>query len=300
MPIHNVAIVGADGELGPSVLKALASSGHFNVTVLKRKSSTSNSTYPQSVQTVFISDDFPADELVAALKGIDAVVVTVNGTLADLQKRIADAAVTAGVKHFIPADFGSCDSQDQLTRDLVPLYQRKADVREYLRQLASRHENFSWTGIVCGHFFHAEALRFMHIDIRSCTAEVLDDGETRCSASTLPQVGAAVVKVLEKSGAEEIKNKVIYIQSFCATQMEVVRAFERATGQSWKVNRTDPQSFVKEEKAKADANGIVGSEELVWVLGTLHADWEKKEEFVNKFLGLDEEDLDKVVAGFVA
>ncbi|EEP76282.1 predicted protein [Uncinocarpus reesii 1704] len=299
MAIQNVTIVGADGKLGPYVLKALVSSGKFNITVLKRRSSTSKSNYPSPVQTTHVSDDFPIDELVRTLKGQDAVIVTVKGSLADLQKRIAGAAAQAGVQQFIPADFGSCDSQEKLVCELVPLFQRKADVREYLQHLASCHAHFSWTSLVCGHFFDAEDLGFLHLDPNTRKADILDDGETRCSASTLDQVGTAVVKILEKSGAEEIKNKVIYIQSFCASQMQIVEAFERATGQPWKINRIDSGDFIQQEKAKADASGDVGSEALVWVLGTLYANWEKKDGFANKFLGLNEEDLDKVIAGFM-
>lgn len=300
MSIRNVAIVGADGLLGPFVVKALASSKKFNVTVLKRKSSSSQSDYPPGVQTASISDNFPVDELVTALKDIDAVVITVKGSLADLQTRLADAAAQAGVKHFIPADFGSCDSQDQLACELVPLFQRKADVRKHLQNLVSQHPGFSWTSIVCGHFFDMDCMDFLHMDLAARKADILDDGETRCSATTLPQVGTAVVKILEKSGLKEIENRVIYIQSFCASQNQIVRIFERTTGQSWKVDRIDSDAFVKKEKAKAEEEGDESSENLVWVLGTLYANWEERDGFSNEVLGLKEEDLEKVVADIVA
>ncbi|WEW58130.1 hypothetical protein PRK78_003597 [Emydomyces testavorans] len=296
MAIQNVAVVGANGTLGSFVLCALAASGKFNITVLKRKSSSSKSEYPQSVQKTLISDNFPVDELVTVLKGKDAVIVTVKGSLADLQKRLADAAAQAGVQHFIPADFGSCDSQEPLVCELVPLFQRKADVRKHLQDLASRNPCFFWTSIVCGHFFDAGTLDFLHLDLQARRADILDDGKTRCSASTLEQIGRAVVKILEKSGMEQIMNKVVYIQSFCVSPMQVLHAFERVTGETWAVNHIDSQAFIKEEKAKADANGDMASEELVWVLGTLYANWENKDGFANKFLGLAEEDLDVTVA----
>lgn len=92
--ISKVALLGADGNLGPAIMRALVENG-FNVTVLKRKSSKSPTSYPSQVS---ISDDFNVPELVEALKGMDAVVITVKGSQIDLQKRIAEAAVQAGVK----------------------------------------------------------------------------------------------------------------------------------------------------------------------------------------------------------
>lgn len=92
--IRTVALLGADGNLGPSVYQALLAN-KFNVTVLKRASSKSKSSYPQ---TITIPDAFPIEDVVAALQGIDAVVVTIRGNDPTLQKRLADACVQAGVK----------------------------------------------------------------------------------------------------------------------------------------------------------------------------------------------------------
>ena len=94
MSIASVTLLGADGNLGPSIYEALTSNG-FDVTVLKRKSSKSTTTYPKQAT---VGDAFEVDELVDVLKGQDAVVVTVKGSQTDLQKRIADAAVRARVK----------------------------------------------------------------------------------------------------------------------------------------------------------------------------------------------------------
>lgn len=96
--ISKVALLGADGKLGPAIMHALVENG-FNVTVLKRKSSKSPSSYPSQIS---ISDDFSVPELVEALKGMDAIVITVKGSQIDLQKRIAEAAVQAGVRRKRP------------------------------------------------------------------------------------------------------------------------------------------------------------------------------------------------------
>lgn len=41
------------------------------------------------------------------MRGFDAVVSVVAGHLSDLQLRLLDAAIIAGVKRFIPSEFGS-------------------------------------------------------------------------------------------------------------------------------------------------------------------------------------------------
>lgn len=94
MSIKSVVLLGADGKLGPSVLRSLVENG-FNVTVLKRESSKSQTSYPNQV---LVSDSFDVEELAEVLKGKDAVVVTIKGSETALQKRIADACIKAGVK----------------------------------------------------------------------------------------------------------------------------------------------------------------------------------------------------------
>ena len=286
MSIKNVVLVGADGNLGPGVLDGLVSTGAFNVTVFKRKSSKSKSNYPEGVQVKLLSDDFPIDELVPALQNQDAIVSTVYGAQVDLQKRLADAAIKADVKRFIPSDFGSCDSQSKRAMKLAPIYVAKSEVRDYLEKLAKENSGFSWTSLVCGHFFDWD-LGFFHIDLKAKSFEILDDGE----------VYKATAAILQKP--EETKNRFAYIQSFRINQNQLLKAFEKTTGESWNVKKYDSSDYVKERKAKADGGEKSAVEDLVWVLGTLEADWEAREGYANDLLGLKQENLEEVVARIV-
>lgn len=135
MALTNVALIGANGHLGPSVLHILLSAPHLNITVLTRASSAS--TYPSSVHTITIPDSLPVQALGDALCGQDALVVTMAGNRVAEQIKLADAAYTAGVKRIILADFGSCDSADEYTQALLPLMAGKAKVRAHLEQLGS-------------------------------------------------------------------------------------------------------------------------------------------------------------------
>jgi nucleoside-diphosphate-sugar epimerase len=295
MSIQHVAVLGADGKLGPAVLHALIAEG-FQVTVLKRESSKSKDSYPPGVKVTRVPDDFPVEKVAETLRGQDGVVVTIKGNQTEIQERIAQACVQANVKRFIPADFGSCDSSSGRTKALVPLYKRKTELRERLTELAGRNPGFTWTSLVVGHFFDWET-EFLHIWVKERRAEILDDGETKWSTSTLSRIGEATAKIF--LNLEATKNMMIFAQSFCVSQNQVIQAYERATGTSWNVKQFDSKPYEKQEKAKADDGDLEAVENLVWILGTEDANWETKDTFAMKSLGLQDEDLDDVIKGVV-
>lgn len=216
--------------------------------------------------------------------------------------RIAAAAVNAGVKHFIPADFGSCDSDSPFAQELVPLYVRKTEMRGFLTRLAEKNGGFTWSSLVCGHFFDWEP-KFLHIDIPNRRVGILDDGETKWSTSTFAQIGKATAAVLKNHDHPELKNKMVYMQSFCVTQNQVKSACEKATGSEWEAERVESKPFTQMQRMLMKQGGHVGSEateEAVWVLGTLEADWTGKGDLlVNGLLDLEDEDLEEVVKKMV-
>jgi hypothetical protein len=55
-------------------------------------------------------------------------------------------------------------------------YVSKRDLRLYLQTLAHEYLPFSWTALVCGHFFDW-SLDFMHMWVKTRTVDYLD-GET--------------------------------------------------------------------------------------------------------------------------
>jgi uncharacterized protein YbjT (DUF2867 family) len=144
--IKNVALIGASGNLGPSILNAFLANGSFNVTVISRESSTA--TFPSGVKV--IKTDYSSNSLVSAFEGQDAVVsIAGPGQLSDQQQYI-DAAIAAGVKRFMPSEFGS-DISNPKARELVPIFAPKAQVTEYLE--AKESDTFSWSAVANGPFF---------------------------------------------------------------------------------------------------------------------------------------------------
>lgn len=298
MALRNITVVGANGRLGRTILDALLAEPSFTVTVIARSSS--KSTFPAGVTTKQISDSFPPEELIPALQGQDAVITTVSGINSKLQIQVADAAFQAGVKRFIPADFGSFDSSSELSLKMMPQYVAKGDVRRHLEKLAAERDSpataaFSWTSLVCGHFFDYLPDGLLQVFPDRYYARIFDGGEIKWSATTLNTVAQATVAVLLK--AEETRNRRLFIQSFLITQNQLLAVLEKVTGRKWEAEHVESEKFMLETKSEIerDPGNHVAREDLVGVVGIVEGNWEEKESFANGLLGLQGEDLEAVV-----
>ena len=279
-----------DNEALLEATKVLVKDG-FIVTVLKRASSNSPTDYPAGVKVASVNDSFAVEDLVPIFTGQDAVVVTIKGTQVDIQKRLADAAVKAGVTRFIPADFGSCDSSSPHAQDCVPLFANKTELRGYLTSLAEKNKDFTWSSIVCGHFFDWQTA-FLHLWPQEKRLDIVKPGDhLKASYSTLGRVGEATSRVLQHPS--ETANRVLFVQSFCVTQVEISKAFEKASGAKYDVQWFEAEAYEREQKAKRDEGDKDAIENLVWMLGAIEGNWEEREEFAMGVLGLENEDLEE-------
>lgn len=89
--------------------------------------------------------------LVAALKGQDAVVSAITSAATENQIHIVDASIKAGVKRFVPAEYGVDTTRtDVLQR--APFLKGKEKTREYLIQ-KNKESGIEWTETITGPFF---------------------------------------------------------------------------------------------------------------------------------------------------
>lgn len=294
MAIFTVALVGANGNLGAPILQALLGSGTFRITVLRRSSKSTIPTFDNQDYTVHTLASWTVGELQRALQGQDAVIACFPLKNLDDHIQLVEAAAAAGVKRFIPADFGSVDSRSQRARDLVPLFDRKVKVRERLEKLAAETPGFTWTSIVGGHFFDWGLKEgFLHFNLQTRTADILDDGTQISSLSTLARYSEAVVRVLHNE--ESTANKMLFIQSFAVSQHDILRSLERTTNSKWTVSYHQSEDFIEKHKAAAQAGDAEAIEDLVFALGVLEGNWQTKPEFAMSTLGLANENLDEIV-----
>lgn len=85
----------------------------------------------------------------AAFKGQDAV-VQIYFSGAPQSKVLIDAAIKAGVKRFIPSEFGIDKGDDEVVK-MVPFLAFKQEVSDYL--ISKEDTGLTWTGIITGGFF---------------------------------------------------------------------------------------------------------------------------------------------------
>jgi NmrA-like family len=163
--IKDIVLVGAGGNAGPAILTELMKSP-FNVSVLSRADS--KSIFPPGVKV--IKSDYSHESLVAALQvsspfcspkhhnieliystqGSDAVISLVGATnMVEVEKKLINASIDAGVSHFVPSQFGS-DLDDPRCVSLVPMFEVKREILDYLRE--KQGSGLSWTGIYSGPF----------------------------------------------------------------------------------------------------------------------------------------------------
>lgn len=297
MSLRKVVLVGANGRLGPYILQALLESGSFQVSVLTRASS--KSTYSSNVNVLKTDDDLPFDQLVQALRGQDALVIAFAGTQKDNSIKLANAAFEADIKHIIPADFGSCDSSDQKSLDLIPLYVAKKDVRDHLIELAKKTRgdgsSLSWTSLINGHFFdYGLKSGLLSINLEKGTTRTFDGGKHKFAATKLADIGLATARILQKADNSRLKNKLVCIQSVQITQNELVPVVEEVTGKKLQVEDVKSEDFIREykDKLQQDPGNHDVTEELVTVGGIVRTNWDDRgDAYVNDLVGLSLRDL---------
>ncbi|KAM0261425.1 hypothetical protein ACHAQJ_002278 [Trichoderma viride] len=226
-PIKNVALTGANGSVGKVLLKALVNAGSFNITILRRSSS--SATYPDGVKVVDV-DFESADSLTAALAGQDAVVSAVAGSApVSEQKLLVDAAIAAGVRRFLPSEFG-CDLDNELARKL-PVFSLKIELQNYLKEKA-KTTPLTYTLAYSGPFLDWGLEHQFLLKTVDSKPKLYDGGNTVFSTSTLATVAQAVVAILSKP--EETKNKEVRFQSAAISQNELLAlAKEVAPQRDW-------------------------------------------------------------------
>ncbi|KAH8730426.1 hypothetical protein GQ44DRAFT_768200 [Phaeosphaeriaceae sp. PMI808] len=272
--LKNVIIVGAGGNLGPTVLNTFVNESSFNTTVLSREGS--SSTFPPGTNVIH-ADYNSLESLKNAFKGQDVVISLVGGAASGDQNKLIDAAIAAGVQRFIPSEFGS-KTDDSRNRVIAPFFEPKFATLNYLKSK------------------EREITGFLGFDAITKTATIFDNGAATFSTTNLHTIGITLIKLLEK--AELSKNQYVYVSSAQTSQKQLLEMAEKITGEKWTVNNVPAQQHIEEGRAKlqkGDFSGMVnliqgaifGAEEE---LGNLEPAglW-------NERLGIPEDDLEKTV-----
>ncbi|KAI1123573.1 hypothetical protein F5Y10DRAFT_285902 [Nemania abortiva] len=246
-------------------------------------------------KVIKVDDNYPDDQLVKAFEGQDAIVSAIPGRPYNVHLRMIDAAIEAGVKRFIPSEYGN--NTCAAAAELVPLYGDKAKVIAYLKE--KENTGLTWTAIHAGQFFdwglESRWLDY-HLDEKRVT--IYDSGEKLWSTTNIKTVATAVAKVLLKP--DETKNKPLFIASFTVSQYQVLEALEEATGSKWAVSRMTSEEALEKANKLDNKDHSDGLKLLILML--LYADgvdrganFENDGLLCNELLDLPKENLIDVI-----
>lgn len=292
--IKTVAVAGATGAVGSPLVKELLEAG-FTVTALTRPDS--KNTLPPSVKTAKVNYD-DIESLKAALQGQDALVSTVSTFSIDQQFKLVDAAIAAGVKRFIPSEFG-CDLSKSPARDL-PVFAPKVQVQQDIIQ-KSKGTQTTYT-FIYNNLFLDWAIDFgFGLNLKEKKMELVDGGDKPYTTTPIPFVAKGIVSVLKHP--EETANKEIRLHGTELTQNKLFEIAQRTAGKDgWEVTSVKSADLEKEsyEILQKDPSNA-----MAWVPGFLkraiYADgygglFSQKND--NEMLGLkalDENEVEKIV-----
>src|SRR4051794_13634063 len=178
------------------------------------------------------------------MEGQDMVISMVGGIAAGDQQVFIDAALAAGVKRFLPSEFGPYSRNPEFAALNPVVLPAKAGTVDYLR---SKQPLISWSSLVTGAFFDwAMKVGFFGFDLASKTATLIDGGTSVFTTTTLSTIGKALVAILEHRG--ETKNQYIFVSSFNVSQKDILDVVEKVDGQKWTVKHVTSEEVINNGK----------------------------------------------------
>ncbi|KAK2931593.1 NmrA-like domain [Fusarium oxysporum f. sp. vasinfectum] len=235
--IQKVVVVGATGSFGCSP----AELQHF--------------LFPPQVHA--IQTDYSLASLEKAFEGKDAVICTLGHAGLGMQIDLVNAAEKAGVKRFIPSEFGPPRGGRDIP-EYRNLQKNKLDVIGHLMNKAERNPQFTWSAFSTGTFLDRALITFpdFGFDIKNQSAIIFDSGNEPFTAMALSHIGQPVAASLEKF--EETKNRYVGISSLRTTQNEILAVLVQQTGKQWTITNRKTKDILAEAKEKMASGDFKG------------------------------------------
>ena len=283
---------------------SLLATGKHTITALTRTDS--KSTLPPGVITKQIDYD-DHSSIVSALQGQDALVITLS-TFAPpgQQEKLLKAAAAANVPWVLPNEWSPDSQHEGLVKDVFPFH-HMPEARAKIEELGKS----SWIAVTCG-FWYEWSLAIpaaFGIDLAGKEATLFDEGTTKMTISTWPQVGRAVAALLSlpikaEDGdstrcLEHFRNKNVYVGSFTVSQKEMLESALRVTGtkmEDWKITyepAVERYQKAKEDLKKGDRMAFARQMYTRVFYPDDSGNFEKRVGLQNEMFGLPKEDMDE-------
>ena len=292
---RNILLIGATGSIGSVVLHALEKEPTFTLTILQRASSTAQ--MPAHLDITRIGDNYPTADLVAAFRGKDVVINCMTTLAVADQYRMIDAAIAAGVRRYIPSEYGLNNLRPE-AQALSNVFRDKGQVQEYLK-VKAEGGFIEWMSISCGMWVKwSMAHDFLGMHVADKRFVFWDDGEGLFSCTTEENTAEGILRAL-RDAPGATKNTNVYLSDFAVSQKQLLEAIERIQGTNYNIESVDSYALI-EEKQTAVQNGDHSAAfaliETGFVTGRFGGHLEKEGVVMNGQLGLPKTTLDEVVS----
>ncbi|KZO94641.1 NAD-binding protein [Calocera viscosa TUFC12733] len=258
------AVAGA-GDIGRFIIQELlnhVSDGSVETVVaLTRTSSGYDELKEQGA--VFKTVDYSShSNLVAALQGIDVVISSLSGPALSVQIPLADAAKEAGVKHFVPCEYGNPSGGKT-----YGIFGIKNRVRLHLLDIGLPYSQY-YTGPWSDWFFNGDHAEF-GFDIPNGKTILRGSGNVPISWTARVDVARYIVYVLTHLSPTELKSKPFAIEGERSTINQIIEEYEARSGKKLEITYESTEFLEKQVKEHPDdfENGFIRMLFLEWERG---------------------------------
>ncbi|KAJ6438846.1 3-hydroxybenzoate 6-hydroxylase [Purpureocillium lavendulum] len=260
--IKNVGLIGR-GLFGSAVLPALIDAG-FIVTVFSR-SQQNKLSLPTDVN--FVTVDYESvDNMAEAFRNQDAIVSTISFDSILAQKPMIDAAVQAGVKRFIPADYTSFSTDPAASA--LPQHLPLKAVQAHLHDYANKGR-MEYSIVATGVFLEFLIDRGFAVNWHDKTAQLWGEANHPISTTSLAAAAKAVAAVLKN--ADQTANRAVYVNELVVTQGQILSLGKKVapTSTEWAATNIKDPDAEFERRLQAVAQKPEMPSIMALVVGTL-------------------------------
>jgi hypothetical protein len=183
------------------------------------------------IQSVDYASD---DSLFQAMQGRYALISTVAMSAICHQPRTIDAAIAAGVRILIPAEY-TISSRDA-SAQMQPMMSSVVAIQDYL---STKEDSISWFVINCGALLEFVLDHPVILDFDKRVATLWDGGEGAISISDIPLLARAVSAVLKQPG--RVLDHRVKVHCGTVTQNQALEIAQQASAGEWTVQHAKSQ-----------------------------------------------------------
>ncbi|KAF5657358.1 isoflavone reductase P3 [Fusarium circinatum] len=249
-----VAILGATGETGASILNALLESmePRYDITALVRPSSMEKpealALKEKGINVVAADLSGPEDELARVLDGIDALISAISATGLLAQIPLINAAQAAGVKRFLPCCFALIMPPAGILK-LRDIMRKKEQVINHVKKV-----KLPYTIVDVGYWYQLMLPRLPSGRVDYALPITLGcipgDGNTPSAFTDLPDVGRWVARIIADP---RTLNKMVFAYNTVLTMNQAYDMLEKASGEKTERNYIS-EAAVMEGVARAEVD----------------------------------------------